>query len=328
MSMKISVIIPIYNSEKTINYCVNSIINQTYKNLEIILINDGSTDSSLELCKNFKDDRIIIIDKPNGGVSSCRNIGIERASGDYISFIDSDDYLELNTYEKCMQIMSEKKLDILKFSFYREKINGISHKYKFNILTEHIFEKTDYENNVFTRVFIGKDCEAVWNCRFKMDVVKKVKCDEKLIVAEDFLFMIESIINSKNIMFINNAYYHYIINNNSVTLNYNYSKLLKRCCDIIFSYSKVSKMLDYDISSNVLLKEKVYKLISNKIMDIAYHENYKNFTDFINKLNNQKIVSDFIKKINYQPFKINYFQYIKLVLIGKIKRFVKQVLQR
>lgn len=97
----ISVIVPIYNVEKYLSKCIESIINQTYKKLEIILVNDGSTDNSLEICEKYrnKDDRIKIINKSNGGLSDARNKGIEIALGDYISFVDSDDYLDYKMIE-------------------------------------------------------------------------------------------------------------------------------------------------------------------------------------------------------------------------------------
>ncbi len=98
---KISIIVPIYNVENYLSRCLESIINQTYKNLEIILINDGSTDSSSEICNKYSiiDSRIKVIHKKNAGASVARNLGIKIATGDYIAFIDSDDYVELNMYE-------------------------------------------------------------------------------------------------------------------------------------------------------------------------------------------------------------------------------------
>ena len=94
----ISVIVPIYNGEKYLAECVYSIINQTYKNIEILLMNDGSTDSSLSLCENFakEDNRIRVINKKNTGVSDTRNKGVEMSNGKYILFVDCDDYLEKN----------------------------------------------------------------------------------------------------------------------------------------------------------------------------------------------------------------------------------------
>jgi glycosyltransferase involved in cell wall biosynthesis len=104
--IKFSFIVPVYNTEKYLRKCIDSLIGQTYNNTEIILINDGSTDNSLQICNEYavKDTRFIIIDKENGGLADTRNVGIKAATGDYISFVDSDDYIELNTCEKINEI--------------------------------------------------------------------------------------------------------------------------------------------------------------------------------------------------------------------------------
>ena len=95
--LKISVIVPVYNVEKYLKQCLDSIVNQTYKNLEIIIVNDGTKDNSMKIVEEYlQDKRIKVINKENGGLSSARNIGIKEATGDYISFIDSDDYISLN----------------------------------------------------------------------------------------------------------------------------------------------------------------------------------------------------------------------------------------
>ena len=110
----VSIIVPIYNSSNTLKKCIDSIINQTYKNIEILLINDGSLDESLSICEHYSnDDRVKIIDKKNGGVSSSRNIGLYICKGDFITFVDADDYLS-NTYiEKYMKKMYEYDCDIV-----------------------------------------------------------------------------------------------------------------------------------------------------------------------------------------------------------------------
>src|SRR5699024_165398 len=102
--LKLSIIVPIYNSEKRLGRCLNSIINQSYKNIEIILVNDGSTDTSLEICNEFKkkDSRVKVINKENEGVALARNDGLLVATGDYIAFVDSDDYLDLTMYENLL----------------------------------------------------------------------------------------------------------------------------------------------------------------------------------------------------------------------------------
>ena len=118
MDKKISIIVPVYNLEKYLPRCLNSVCNQTYKNLEIILVDDGSTDKSSDICDNWakKDSRIIVIHKKNGGVSSARNAGIKKATGEYIHFVDGDDWLELNCYEKIVERDMTKMLLVLDFS--------------------------------------------------------------------------------------------------------------------------------------------------------------------------------------------------------------------
>lgn len=114
MTHKISIIVPIYNTEKYLGNCLNSIINQTYKNLEIILINDGSTDNSLSICNNYKnkDNRIKIVNKTHTGVSDTRNIGIKNATGEYIGFVDSDDYIDKHMFEILLNNLENYNGDI------------------------------------------------------------------------------------------------------------------------------------------------------------------------------------------------------------------------
>ena len=110
----ISVIIPVYNVEKYIRYCLDSVINQTYKNLEIIIVDDGTKDSSGEIAEEYavKDSRIKVIHKENGGLSDARNVGLDAATGKYIAFLDSDDVITLDFYEYLYNIIKEKDYDI------------------------------------------------------------------------------------------------------------------------------------------------------------------------------------------------------------------------
>ena len=114
---KISVIIPVYKVEQYLPECLDSIINQTYKNLEIICIDDGSPDNSGKILDEYasKDNRIRVIHKENGGISSARNAGLDIATGDWISFVDSDDWLDINTYEKLLSSADEANTDIVMF---------------------------------------------------------------------------------------------------------------------------------------------------------------------------------------------------------------------
>ena len=120
---KISVIVPVYKVKQYLEKCVNSITNQTYKNLEIILIDDGSPDGSPALCDKLSktDNRIKVIHKENGGVSSARNTGLANATGDYIAFVDSDDWIELETFEECYKKAKKEKSDIVQFDLNKVK---------------------------------------------------------------------------------------------------------------------------------------------------------------------------------------------------------------
>jgi len=125
MNELISIIVPIYNVEIYLEKCLNSIINQTYKNIEILLINDGSSDNSLRICKKYqkKDKRIVLINKKNGGLSSARNAGIDKASGNYLLFIDSDDYIEIDMIEKLYNNIKSNNADISICNFFITKKN-------------------------------------------------------------------------------------------------------------------------------------------------------------------------------------------------------------
>jgi len=114
MKEQISIVVPVYNVEQYLEKCVNSIINQTYKNLEIILIDDGATDSSGKLCDELAkiDNRIKVYHKENGGLSDARNYGVERATGDYIGFVDSDDCIDSEMYEKLYEAIRKENVDV------------------------------------------------------------------------------------------------------------------------------------------------------------------------------------------------------------------------
>lgn len=116
--MKISVIVPVYNTRDCLKRCVDSILNQTYQNLEVLLVDDGSTDGSGQLCDAFvkQDNRVRVYHKENGGASSARNLGMQNAIGDYISFIDSDDYIDSDVYQMMIELIQEKDLPIVQIS--------------------------------------------------------------------------------------------------------------------------------------------------------------------------------------------------------------------
>jgi glycosyltransferase involved in cell wall biosynthesis len=176
----ISVIIPIYNVGDYLKKCVNSIINQTYKNLEIILVDDGSTDKSGILCDEFakKDSRIKVIHKQNGGLSDARNCGIEASSGKFIAFIDSDDFIAPDFYEYLLSLQKENNADIAECNFirvYEEKQD----EFEFPIKKENIILKTDGVGALF--LFMSDDDEistnsvVVWNKLYNKKLFEDIR---------------------------------------------------------------------------------------------------------------------------------------------------------
>lgn len=184
--IKISVIIPVYNVEKYLRECLNSVINQTLKDIEIICINDGSTDSSLEILKEYaaKDKRISIIDKENEGLSATRNLGINLAKGEYISFVDSDDYLDLNFYEKLYKTAKKFKADIACTNLYR-----VSEIKKSHYLVKYFFSKCTQSPRLKYKYASVPQNNYVMNKIYER--IKLQKSDvrfEKNVLFEDILF--------------------------------------------------------------------------------------------------------------------------------------------
>lgn len=165
----LSVIIPIYNVEKYLTKCIESVINQTYKNIEIILVNDGSTDNSKAIIDKYSsiDSRIKVINKKNGGLSDARNVGIELAKGEYITFLDSDDWIELNMYEKLYKYIKQENADIVQCSYqkvYDEEVNNQKNKEEVNIMSG---EKSLYN--------LGEKTVVVWNKIYKRELFNDIR---------------------------------------------------------------------------------------------------------------------------------------------------------
>lgn len=189
--IKISVIVPIYNVEKYLEKCLNTIISQTYKNLEIILIDDGSNDNSGIICDEYakKDKRIIVIHQKNTGVSSARNKGLKIASGDYIGFIDPDDYIQKNMYEIMLNNILESKSDICICGIKRITEDGIIA----NITKKQ--EIREYTKKEILELLIQDKyiTTSVWNKLFKSELIKMIEFNENRKVGEDFEFILEAL---------------------------------------------------------------------------------------------------------------------------------------
>lgn len=205
--MKISVIIPVYNCEKYLADCLDSVLNQTYQNFEIILVDDGSTDASGKICDQYaaEHERIRVVHQENHGVSHARNVGLSLITGDAVSFIDSDDTLELDMYELLVRVMKEHDADISHCGYkhiVRDEVRLV-HDTK-RIVCQNTLEALEYF--VSGRLFGG----GLWTKLFRSSLISDMKFREDLKINEDVLFNFEAFSKSRKTVFADYALYNYV----------------------------------------------------------------------------------------------------------------------
>lgn len=233
---ELSVVVPIYDVEDYLPECLDSLIGQTFKNLEIICVNDGSPDNCIEILREYerKDSRIIVIDKPNGGVSSARNVGMRAAKAEYLTFVDPDDYLSTNVYEKCMYAIKNKDADILVFNSITEPDNKLT----FPNLKEKFF------TNQFEAIDdLDVTTSYVWNKIFRCSIIvgNNIWFNETIKFAEDNLFVNMVFPKAKTVVTCADAFYHYRIRPNSACNTLPEEKFLKD------SIIRMSELIDFYI---------------------------------------------------------------------------------
>ena len=241
---KTSVIVPIYNAEKYLARCLDSILIQADENVELILINDGSTDKSEEIIKTYLGkykSSIKYIKKENSGVANSRNVGLEKATGEYIIFVDSDDYIDKDLFKKLEQYMNQS-IDII--------------KYKAIIETEEEEEIGQYEGPTFDTTsgeeafsklcFDDEMVDALWVYAYKRELFIKNKLKfMKDADHEDFGLIPLIILKAKTFISTNIQGYHYVQSRNSVTRTKDYTKTVKKVFDTLLHYDNMIKEIEY-----------------------------------------------------------------------------------
>lgn len=215
----ISVIIPVYNTERYLKKCLDSVVGQSYQNLEIILVDDGSSDHSGDICDTYasKDSRITCIHKKNGGVSAARNTGIEASHGDYLHFVDSDDYLENDAYTYLLAVMREYSADAVAFEYFATYEN----KETVHTMAEYIYgchngaalhrllvrEQPFAVTKFFKKELIMGSADDTFPIRFREDILR----------GEDTLFCHCVLDRANTVLFTNKPLYHYVQSDNSAS---------------------------------------------------------------------------------------------------------------
>ena len=290
----VSVIVPIYNVEKYLKKCIDSIINQTYQNIEVILVDDGSTDNSGKICDEYIeiDSRISVIHKKNGGLSSARNAGLEKANGKYILFEDSDDYIEENLFQKCIKKMQIEDADICVFGYQKENDDGVIYqKYKFG---EFCVSNEVFENELYKRL-IDNSFGYVWNKIYKLSTIRmgKIIFSDQIVDREDMIFNLELLSNIKKIMYLNYMGYHYIQRSNSLVHNCDIRRIKKM--NDFFVKLKQIKVKDKNKIINMAMLHYVADCINKNILSnnsLSKKEKIKMMKEMFNDLNYTEMLYD------------------------------------
>ncbi len=320
---KISVIVPIYNAEVYLKKCLDSIINQKYKNIEIILVNDGSTDSSGEIINEYqsKDNRIIAIHKENGGIGSAYEVAFKKMTGEYVSFVDSDDYISLEMYEVLVEIVQNDKPDIVQFNMIKVDEEGTE-------IGIEKFNNTNYNNmEYFFKDYYTKRFHPSLACRiFKRELFKDVWL-LKQNIGIDELLIIQAIFNSNTLVSINRGLYYQFMRKLSVSRSKFREETLiqgiavhKLICEIVDK--KKSRLIFYPA-----YKYLDYIIYASCNMDLSKVSSIKGTTTLIkqevieslNRIEKSKLWGkiSFTKKIRICLFSLSPKIYIKLNQIIK-----------
>ena len=314
----VSIIVPIYNVEKYLNKCIDSIINQTLKDIEIILVNDGSSDNCGNIIDEYakQDERIIAIHKENGGQSSARNMGLDIAKGKYVGFIDSDDWIELDMYESMYQRIEATSSDVCVCGR-----NQYSNEYRFENslnLDNEVFDFNHYKKQdyIVNRLFY-KHTVSTCNKIYKLDLVHKNNIkfkDVSYVGSEDALFNYSFVLIANKICSVNRSYYNNLGRIGSTTRNYNKGYML-RTANLIKSMDEFSIKLhqeniskeiipmfllfffQWNISQIKLYSENCYTDIKTELIEAS---NNKEFMRYVKILSSNKSINKYMKNMGFR----------------------------
>lgn len=298
--MKYSIIIPVYNVEGYLDKCLKSILNQTYSNYEVIIVNDGSPDNSDNIIKSYEkeDKRFKGYKKVNGGLSDARNYGLKYATGDYLIFIDADDYIENNYLEKVNDVLERNKdIDVLKF-----KIKLVDEGENL-IRMENGLNKEGVTS--FEELVKLEFLEPAWSYVYKLSFWKENNFTYlKGMIHEDFGLTPEILMKANKIYYLNSYLYNYVQRNGSIMSSNNKEKLHKKAYDMLYQYDRLIK-INYNKDTKVYKSFLANALISKtNTLDKEEQKKYKE------ELRKRKVIDNLIddtlkrkiKKIIYKIF--------------------------
>lgn len=318
--VKVSIIVPVYRVEKYLDRCVNSLMNQTLKDIEIILVDDGSPDNCPRLCDNWAkvDERIKVIHKSNGGLSSARNAGLKVANGKYVGFVDSDDDVEINMYEMMYNVAEQNYVDFVMCDYQRVTTDGNSYLKTLNI-REGYYSKDDIIKNIYPSLIMSDSIEygpllSVWHCLYKLDFLKEnnLLFDEDVKWSEDNIFSAIVGFCTKSFFYMKNkGLYHYYQNEGSITTSYRQGawNVYKTMNNHLRDY--FDRIKEYDFS-NQLNYHLIY-YACNCINMAALKHNFTDIKKEISMILSDKDLKSALKQVNL--LNINRKLYLQLLLM-------------
>lgn len=258
---KLSIIIPVYNCELYIERCLESLLNQTLQDLEIILVDDGSKDKSLELIKKFSDNRIKIFSQTNQGQSKARNTGLDIATGEYIGFVDADDWVDLNFYEKLYNAAKNNNADIAMADFIRKGKN--KHKIRLHLIEEKVY--TSIEDKIKVSNALKEGC--IWNKIYKHEILNNLSFNEGM-YFEDGPFTLRALFNSNRLATVTGTFYYYFENTKSTVKTMNHKKQNDKI-------KSRQEMLQFMKANNIQIEDKSFWAVQKKYKFLTVMESIK-----------------------------------------------------
>ena len=263
MDQMVSVIMPVYNVEQYLRKSIESILNQTYQNFELLIVDDGSPDNSVEIIEKYieTDSRIRLLRKANGGLSDARNFGLQHAKGEYIYFFDSDDYIEPNLLEKTLNVAIENNSDVVIFGYFVDYVNQQEKVYQSNVISN---GNGTYDSSSFNQININHNSLHMlgyaWNKLYSHQYIKELNHTfiKGVSLVEDILFNEKILTYAKSITFLDDALYHYIQRDRQTLGNTFYKdsyNLQLRAVDARKNILSSWKIPYHIIEKNVLLLE-------------------------------------------------------------------------
>lgn len=342
MNELISIIVPIYNSEKCLDKCICSIINQSYQNIEIILVNDGSRDNSLDICNKYakKDFRIKVVDKKNEGVSIARNTGIKFSNGIYITFVDADDWIERDWIEKLYKELKKANVDVIRGNYYKENDNGIYGKGESFFKNKKLDNSNIIEKELAIKLILsGKLLSYVWLLLMKKSVLEQNKLlfNTEISMMEDTLLYAELFWANTSIMCTDIFGYHYYDNNDSLTKSVN--NIEKNIENVLKLNVYMKNIIKKDFENNEeyleiinathcnMILNMLFNLYKNKILEKEHYKIILNKTlvdsRFVDILNNVKEIKPIHFKVQYMLAKKKLIDL--LIFYFNIRKFLANI---